>query len=142
MVSAVPGSLVVCESGSAAIAFFSVEFSSATANFGAFSAGGAARSAVTPAIRTRATMEHAKYAHGLVLTKRRLRSIEPSQIVWTWKGRLSGPMERTGVGRGLAGNIERVARAPRPREGSARCVALVARLAGGNAKEIGRASCR
>src|SRR6266498_742368 len=87
MVSAVPGSLFVCVSGSLAMAFFSVEFSAATAYLGAFSAGDAARTTFTPGdSNSTTTTGPARQPHIFVLAKRRLRCIEPSQIVWTWKG--------------------------------------------------------
>ena len=135
MVSAVPGSLVVCVSESLAMAFFSVEFSAATAYFGAFSAGDAARTTFTPAIKTRAVIEPPRQPHifAFVLAKRRLRCIEPSQIVWTWKGEAfrsygeNGRGARTceeyvacGAGAPSTGSgqaLSAVERDPRPRDG-------------------------
>src|ERR1043166_9114160 len=110
MVSAVPGSLADCESESFAREFFSEEPSDATAYFGAFSAGDAARTAVTLLVSTRATVKPTRRPHvfvfALVLAKRRLRCIEPSRIVWTPKrGRLSGSVSRTCAVRGLARNM-------------------------------------
>src|SRR5437899_5273416 len=86
MVSAVPGSLMVCVSESTAIAFLSVELSAATAYLGAFSAGDAARTTVMPLTSSSATTEPARQPQIFVLAKRRLRCIEPSRMCGLGRG--------------------------------------------------------